>query len=96
VADAVDEHSAWVVTGVMAAIDATPLYVDVLDPRPDVVAAREAGRAKTGYGDWSIPKLSAALRAETRRVGLWLDSSDLTAEATVDAILRRHHEAQIR
>jgi len=66
-----------------------PFYVTVLCPRPDVAAAREAGRAKQGYGIWTVEALDEVLRKETPRVGLWLDSSDLTPEETADAILRR-------
>ena len=35
------------------------------------------------------------MREETPRVGLWLDSSELTAEQTVDEILRRAEEARL-
>ncbi|MGA5419611.1 AAA family ATPase [Streptomyces lavendulocolor] len=65
-----------------------PRYVVVLAPRPDVVAAREAGRGKSGYGGgWTPERLDRGLREETARIGLWLDTSELTVEATVDAIL---------
>ena len=35
------------------------------------------------------------MRDETPREGLWLDSSDQTAEQTVDEILRRAEEARL-
>jgi cytidylate kinase len=63
-----------------------PCHIVVLAPRPEVVAAREAGRPKTGYGDWTVESLHAALEA-TPRIGLWLDTSDQTPTETVDAIL---------
>jgi len=66
-----------------------PFYVVVLCPDPDVVAQREAERAKTGYGIWSVDELDNVLRQETPRTGMWLDSSKLTAEETVDEILMR-------
>lgn len=66
-----------------------PRYVVVLAPRPDAVAAREAGRAKSAYGAFTVEDLDTGLRETTPRVGLWLDSSDLTVEQTVDAILAR-------
>lgn len=72
-----------------------PLYVVVLAPRPDAVAAREAARGKTGYGAWTPDSLDAALRTRTPRLGLWLDSSDLTVEETVDALLARLDEAAV-
>ncbi|MDQ6522869.1 AAA family ATPase [Nocardioides sp. LHD-245] len=61
--------------------------VVVLCPSPDVVAEREAGRAKTGYGVWTPEDLDRGLRADTPRIGLWLDSSGLTVDETVDAVL---------
>ncbi|NYI76380.1 AAA family ATPase [Nocardioides panzhihuensis] len=64
-----------------------PLYVVVLAPRPDAVAVRESGRAKTGYGEWTVEALDRGMREDTPRIGLWLDSSELTVEETVDAIL---------
>ena len=75
-----------------------PLHVVVLAPAPAVVAEREAGRAKTGYGygdGWTPAGLDAVLRAETPRLGLWLDTSRLTAEQTVDAILARLPESAV-
>ncbi|WP_055702354.1 AAA family ATPase [Streptomyces silaceus] len=72
-----------------------PLYVVVLAPRPAAVAAREEGRGKTGYGAWTVEDLDAALREQTPRIGLWLDSSELTVDETVDAILERLGEARV-
>ncbi|PYI57566.1 phosphotransferase [Paenibacillus flagellatus] len=67
-----------------------PLHVVVLCPRPDVVAEREAARGKKGYGAaWTPAMLDDVLRGTTPRIGLWLDTSDWTAERTVDEILRR-------
>lgn len=42
-----------------------PLHVVVLAPSPEAVAAREAGRAKTGYGAWTVEDLDGALRTDT-------------------------------
>lgn len=72
-----------------------PLHVIVLVPRPDVIAAREAGRAKQSYGRWTIEVLDRGLREETPRLGLWLDTSELTIEQTVEEIVRRPHESVI-
>ena len=73
-----------------------PLHVVVLAPHPEVVARREAGRAKTGYADgWTPADLDAAMRAETPRIGLWLDTSLQTAEETADEIVTRLAEARI-
>jgi cytidylate kinase len=71
-----------------------PLRLVVLAPDVDVVQRRESGRDKVAYGSrWSPAQLDAVLRAETPRVGLWLDSSELTPEQTVDEIQRRRDEA---
>src|SRR5690606_26335973 len=70
-------------------VKSRPLYVVVLCPNPSAVVRREAGRAKKGYGDWSVEALDGVLRDETPRIGLWLDSSDLTAEETVAEIVKR-------
>ena len=81
---------------VVGRIEISPLYVIVLNPRPDVVAVRERLREKSGYGDWDAEALCATFEEETPRVGLWLDTSELSAEATVEEILRRRLEARVR
>ncbi|HLV36532.1 MAG TPA: AAA family ATPase [Spirillospora sp.] len=73
-----------------------PLYVVVLTPSPEVVAQREAGRDKVGYSSWTPKMLDDGLRHETPRIGLWLDTSDLTVSETVDTILARLEDAAIR
>ncbi|MEO8394772.1 MAG: hypothetical protein ABI700_17385 [Chloroflexota bacterium] len=80
---------------VVAMLDKWPLYVVVLCPSPEVVAQREAGRGKTGYGDWTPQMLDEGLRNETPRLGLWLDTSALSIEETVDAILAQIDQAAI-
>ena len=81
----------------VAAITARPRYVVVLTPRPDVVAAREIARAKVAYreGAVTIDALDRALKHDTPRVGLWLDTSDQTPGQTVDEIVERSHEARV-
>ncbi|MFD9890344.1 AAA family ATPase [Amycolatopsis sp. NPDC059027] len=72
-----------------ALITARPLLVVVLAPAVEAVAARERARSKDAYDEWSIVALDKALRDETPRLGLWLDTSDQTPEETVDEILGR-------
>ncbi|MBT2419691.1 AAA family ATPase [Streptomyces sp. ISL-22] len=72
-----------------------PLYVVVLAPSPAAVAAREAGRAKTGYGAWTVEDLGGAMRARTPRIGLWVDSSELTVGETVEAIVAGRERARV-
>jgi predicted kinase len=72
-----------------------PLYIVVLCPSPDVVAQREANRGKVGYSGWSPHDLDRELRANTPRLGLWLDTSNLTVDETVAALLTRLEEAAV-
>ncbi|MGW5131534.1 AAA family ATPase [Streptomyces sp. NPDC004135] len=73
-----------------------PLYLVVLAPRPETVAAREAGRTKTGYGaGWTVGALDEVLRTRTPRTGLWLDTSELTVGQTVEAILAGRERARV-
>jgi predicted kinase len=73
-----------------------PLYVVVLAPRPEAVAVREAERPKTGYGGaWTVGLLDKALRTRTPRIGLWLDTSELTVAQTVEAILAERERARV-
>lgn len=72
-----------------------PVYVVVLCPAPEVVAQREAARGKVGYRTWSPTELDQELRANTPKIGLWLDTSALSVDETVDAILARQAEARI-
>ena len=77
------------------AVRARPLHVVVLAPRATVVAEREALRGKNSYQRWTVDVLDSVLRNDTPPLGLWLDTSDLTINQTVDEILRRSTEALI-
>lgn len=62
--------------------------VVVLTASPDVLAARDYARAKTTYGpDFRPTVLADALERETDRIGFWIDTSAMTTEEVVDAIL---------
>jgi predicted kinase len=71
------------------------LYVVVLCPSPEVVAEREAGRGKTGYHVATADEFDRAFRAETPRLGLWLDNSNLTVAETVEHILANLASARV-
>ena len=74
-----------------------PLHVVVLCPAPEVIAAaREAAREKKGYITWTPNDLDHELRSNTPHLGLWLDTSALSVEETVETILARLDEATIR
>jgi GrpB-like predicted nucleotidyltransferase (UPF0157 family) len=68
-------------------IRSRPCHVIVLLPSRDTVATREAGRRDKGYGAWTVEQLYEGFAGATPRVGLWLDTTDLTPEETVDTIL---------
>lgn len=77
---------------VTAALAPYRLAVVVLCPRPEVIAAREAARPKTGYPDLaSVLAFDRFLREETPRIGYWLDNSDFSLEETVEKILSRFY-----
>jgi predicted kinase len=77
----------------VAALRTRPCHVVVLTPRADTVRerddARQASRGKVAYrpGDEGIAGLDRYLRTATPRIGLWLDTSEMTVAGTVEAIL---------
>jgi predicted kinase len=79
----------------LAMITTRPISVVVLSPSVDVVAQRESHRAKTGYTSFTPRDLDEVLRSSTARIGLWVDSSSLTIDETVDLIIERQSEARI-
>ena len=67
-----------------------PCHTVVLLPSSEVVAEREKARAEWGYtGGWTVADHYAEFAGTSPRAGIWLDTSDLTAEETVDEILAR-------
>jgi chloramphenicol 3-O-phosphotransferase len=74
-----------------------PFGVVVLAPDAEAVAKREAERRKTAYKDgWTIDGLNTELHTNTAKLGLWLDTSNLTPHQTVDEILVRLPETLIK
>jgi predicted kinase len=78
---------------VLDLVTVRPIHLVVLAPSVDAVAEREAARAKTAYGRFTIEAFDRLLREETPRRGLWLDTSELSVEQTVDEVLRRAEES---
>ena len=64
-----------------------PLYVVVLSPTAQAIRQRERARSKSGYDSWAIEDFAARVDA-TPRLGLRINTSDLTVEQSVDQILR--------
>jgi predicted kinase len=73
----------------LALVPVPELHLVFLDPDAPAVAERDRHRAKTAYADgkWDVDELRSVLRGHTSRLGLWLDSTDLSADQTVDRIL---------
>jgi chloramphenicol 3-O-phosphotransferase len=68
-------------------IRSRPCHVVVLLPSVETVAAREAQRAGKGYVLWTVEGLYKAFAHDTPRLGTWLDTTTLTPEETVAAVL---------
>lgn len=64
-----------------------PVHLVVLAPQPDVLAARDRARVSAGYGAWSAEEFHRMVVADTPRLGLWLDTSAMTVEQTVERVL---------
>ena len=84
----------------LGSIAARPRHLVVLRPTVAVVEARDAARregsGKVAYRAGFTPSENDAHLATTpRKLGLWLDTSAQTPEATVRAILARSSEARI-
>lgn len=71
------------------------LYVVVLCPSSEVAMQRDLTRHKQTYSNWTPEALDQALRTETPRLGLWLDSSNMTVDETVDRIFAEWDAAHI-
>ncbi|MBD2869262.1 AAA family ATPase [Paenibacillus arenilitoris] len=73
----------------LAFLRSRPVTLVVLCPSVEAVEIREAARSKKGYGIWTVSGLDQVLREETPRIGMWLDTTDLSPEETVAEILAR-------
>lgn len=83
--------STAVLDGYIERLRSRPLLLVQLAPSLDEIKVRDSGRPKHVFELWS--HLDAELRACMRPYGLWLDTSAMTAAATVDEILARSDEA---
>ena len=64
-----------------------PIALVVLAPGVAAVRDRESNRAKTGYHSFTPESFDADFRRSTPSLGLWVDSTFLSVEETVDTIL---------
>jgi cytidylate kinase len=72
-----------------AMIRSEPCHVIVLLPSMAAVAEREAQRNGTGYDRWELESFYNGFVETTPRIGLWLDTTEVTPEQSAAAILRR-------
>ncbi|HEY8618981.1 MAG TPA: AAA family ATPase, partial [Dermatophilaceae bacterium] len=81
----------------IAMVQPAPLHVVVLHPSIETITGREIRRSKRGYGDgtWQVENLYDVVEQHTKRVGLWLDTTEQTVDQTVDTILSRLDEARL-
>jgi hypothetical protein len=82
----------------LALVPVPELHLVFLDPDASAVAERDRRRPKTAYaeGQWRVEELLGVLREHTSRVGLWLDSTELSADQTVDRILDDRNASLVR
>ena len=84
----------------LESVAARPLFLVVLRPSVEVVAARDAARRKaTGKvayrGAFTAADNDAHVATTPRELGLWLDTSSQSPEETLTEILRRQSEARV-
>jgi hypothetical protein len=88
------------VTRWLQSVTARPRHLVVLRPSVAVIRKREqqrheaTGKIAYRYGEFTPEDLDGFL-GEIPRVGLWLDTSDMTAEETVSQILIRQSAAVV-
>jgi chloramphenicol 3-O-phosphotransferase len=70
-----------------------PLHLVQLVPTLDVIERRDAGRSKHVFELWR--HLHDDLHERMPRIGLWIDTSELTAAETVDAIVDQLDDAVV-
>lgn len=82
-----DNYYGPALTHMLDFMDDYPVDVVVLCPDCETIRQREAAREKKGYTGYDVEPLYASFMAETPRIGLWIDSTNLTAQQTVERIL---------
>jgi len=80
----------------LQAFESKSVYFITLNPSVEAIMEREKKRDKTGYTTWEFEPLYEVLINENPRIGLWIDSSDMTPEETLSEIIKRaESEARI-
>jgi cytidylate kinase len=74
-----------------------PTYVIVLNPDIKSIEQREQNRGKKGYVGFTVESLYKVFIEETTRIGLWLNTTNMSIGETVNEILKRaDNEAKYR
>ncbi|WP_249168597.1 hypothetical protein [Alkaliphilus sp. B6464] len=66
-----------------------PAYVIVLNPDIKSIEQREQKRDKKGYVGFTVESLYNIFIEETPKIGLWLDTTNMSIEEAVNEILTR-------
>ena len=82
-----DNYYGHALTDMVKMLDGYPLQVVVLCPDAETIGTREAGRSKNGYTGFDIMPLYTSFMEETPHIGMWIDSSSLSAQETADFIM---------
>ncbi|CAH2715920.1 Cytidylate kinase [Neobacillus rhizosphaerae] len=77
------------VASFLEAFESKPVYFITLNPNVEAIIEREKKRNKSGYTTWEVEPLYKVLINENPRIGLWVDSSDMTPEETISEIIKR-------
>ncbi|MFC6705848.1 phosphotransferase [Flexivirga alba] len=73
-----------------------PIHFVMLTPTADAIRAREHGRGKNAYRDgFTVEALVESVEHDSRRVGLWIDNTNLSVAQTVSQILAHAGEALV-
>ena len=84
------------VEDVLDFVSPAPLHLVVLNPSAATLRARAAGRDRSGHDEAvTADLLHLTVDRDTRRVGLWLDTSDHGVAETVDLVLSRLRDARV-
>ncbi|NNG39345.1 AAA family ATPase [Flexivirga sp. ID2601S] len=72
------------------------VHLVMLTPSVDAIYQREEGRRKNAYRDgFTVESLVDSVEHGTRRVGLWIDNTNLSVAQTITQILQRADEALV-
>lgn len=73
----------------LSEIKSKPIYFITLNPSVEAVVERENQRNKTGYTSWDVKPLHEVLMNENPKIGLWIDTSDMSPLETLAEIMAR-------